>query len=83
MEDIEDIIDEHTLAKQISKEIGMPYEQTLSIIRSSIGYIVYIMKYSGFEAVKLPYLGKFLVKPKRLQYYNEQKLNKRNGSIQI
>lgn len=80
MED-EEVIDENILARRISKEIGMPYEQTLSIIRSSVGYIIHVMKHSGFETVKLPYLGKFMVKPKRLQYYNEHKIRKRNGII--
>jgi hypothetical protein len=78
---MEEVIDENILARKISKEIGMPYEQTLSIIRSSIGYIIHVMKYSGFEAVKLPYLGKFMVKPKRLQYYNEKKIRRKSGSI--
>lgn len=78
-----EIIDEKIISRRISKEIGMPYEQVISIYRSCIAYIVHVMKHSGFEPVKLPYLGKFMVKPYRLQLYNENKIKKRNESIQI
>ena len=76
-----EVVDEKILSKRISKEIGMPYEQVISIARSCIGYVVHVMKHSGFETVHLPYFGKFTVKPYRLQLYNEHKLHKKNELI--
>lgn len=78
-----EIIDEKVISKRISKDIGMPYEQVVSIYRSCIAYLVHVMKHSGFEPVKLPYLGKFMVKPYRLQAYNERKIKRKNELIQI
>jgi len=78
-----DKITEKDIARSVAKQLNVTYEEVFSIYRCAIAYVIHVMKHSGFEAVKLSYLGKFLVKPYRLKKYNENKINKKNGIIQI
>lgn len=79
--DKENLINDKDIAKLVSKEVGIPYETVISINRNFTKYIAHVMEHSGFEAVKIPYLGKFMVKTKRLQYYNEKKVRQRSDGI--
>ena len=65
------------ICREISREIGAPVEEVMSIVRTQSKYTTHIMEHSGFESVSLPYLGKFLVKPQRLVKLNESEANKR------
>lgn len=65
------------ICREISKEIGAPVEEVMSIVRTQSKYVTHIIEHSGFESVSLPYLGKFIVKPERLQKLNESEANKR------
>ena len=64
------------IAREIANEIGGNFEEVLSIIRSQSAYLAYTMEHSGFETVMLPYLGKFYVNPKQLQYINNKNIIK-------
>lgn len=68
------------IIKQISENIGAPISEVEQIVNSQSEYVAYVMEHSGFETVMLPYLGKFLVNPKRLKYLNNKNLLK-NGAI--
>jgi len=65
------------ICREISKEIGAPVEEVMSIVRTQSKYATHIIEHSGFEAISLPYLGKFLVKPGRLKKLNESMANRR------
>jgi hypothetical protein len=65
------------ICREISKEIGAPVEEIMSIVRTQSKYTTYMMEHSGFETVSLPYLGKFHVKPGRLKKLNESMANRR------
>jgi len=76
-----EIITEKEISKEIATKLKIPYEEVLSVYKSSIAYVIHVMKHSGFDTIKLPYFGKFGVKPYRLQKYNEEKIRKKNGII--
>lgn len=65
------------ICREISKEIGAPLEEVMSIVRMQSKYVTRIMEFSLFESVSLPYLGKFLVKPGRLINLNKTMAEKR------
>jgi len=65
------------ICREISKEIGAPVEVVMSIVRTQSKYTTHMIEHSGFEAVSLPYLGKFHVKPGRLKKLNESMANRR------
>ncbi len=62
---------EETIIEEISKELGISKELVNKIKRSQFKYVSDIMIKGEFETVKLPYFGKFTVKPYRLQKLNE------------
>lgn len=64
------------LVKEIAKEIGSSFEEVYSIVNTQSKFAAHIVETSGFEAVSLPYLGKFLVNPRRLQHINQNRANK-------
>jgi uncharacterized protein (UPF0128 family) len=68
---------EKEIGKEVSIDIGMPYEQVDSIIKGATDYVRHVMENSGFETVMIPYFGKFTVNPYRLKYYNESKIKRR------
>jgi hypothetical protein len=65
------------ICREIAKEINAPLEEVITIVRAQSKYVTHVMEHSGFEAVSLPYLGKFLVKPMRLKKLNEAMAEKR------
>ncbi len=68
---------EMQICKEISKEIGSPLEEVMSIVRTQSKFITGVIKNSGFESVSLPYMGKFLVKPGRLKRLNASMAERR------
>jgi len=63
--------------KEIAKELGMSLAEVSNIAESQYLFIKQIMQRGGFEQVRLPYLGKFHVKP-----YRAQQLNQSRGTVQ-
>jgi nucleoid DNA-binding protein len=68
---------ERKICKEISKELSVSYEQVYSIVNGSTDYVKHVMENSGFESVMMPYFGKFLVKPNRLKYYNDDRIKRK------
>ena len=65
------------ICREISKEIGSPLEEVMSIVRAQSKYVTQAIKNSGFESISLPYMGKFLVNPWRLRRLNQAMAEKR------
>lgn len=74
-------VTEKDIARDVAKQLNITYEEVISIYRCAIAYTIHVMKHSGFEAIKLNYLGKFLVNPYRLKKYNETRIKRKNGII--
>lgn len=75
------VLTEKDICRIVAEQLKIPYEEVLDVYRSSISYTIYTMEHSGFDTIKLPYFGKFQVKPYRLKMYNEGKIRKKNGII--
>ena len=69
--------EEKELIHRIALDLGMPSEEILQIVAFQRDYVKHTMEHSGFQGVMLAYLGKFFVKPGRLQMLN----NRQDGII--
>jgi nucleoid DNA-binding protein len=62
---------EEKIIQEVAKELGISQSIAQKIVRSQFQYVRKTMEKGEFETVKLPYFGKFHVKPYRLQKVNE------------
>lgn len=62
---------EEKIIQEIAKELGISPNLVLKIVKSQFEFVKVTMEKGEFETVRLPYLGKFHVKPYRLQKINE------------
>ena len=56
---------------EIAKELGISPSLVQKIVKSQFEFLRNTMEQGEFETVRLPFLGKFMVKPYRLQKVNE------------
>lgn len=62
---------EEKIIQEIAKELGISPNLVQKIVKSQFEFVKLKMEEGAFETVKLPYFGKFHVKPYRLQKVNE------------
>ena len=62
---------EEKIIQEIAKELGISPNLAQKIVRSQFEFVRIVMERGEFETVRLPYFGKFSVKPYRLQKVNE------------
>jgi nucleoid DNA-binding protein len=70
-------MDERSLIIKLASEYNLPISKIEEIVYYQFKYVSGVIKEGKFEAVRLPYLGKFHVKPGRLKYLNERPNNDR------
>jgi hypothetical protein len=71
------------IIREVAKETGAAIEEVFSIVNCQSKYVAWVIEHSGFETVTLPYLGKFVVNPKRVQKLNQAMTQKLvHGNIQ-
>jgi len=63
--------------REIAKESGGTMQEIEKCVEAQFQFIERIMKRGEFDTVRMPYLGKFTVKPGRLKM-----LNNKNAIIQ-
>lgn len=63
--------EEERINQEIAKELGISPNLVQKIVRTQFEFVKYVMEKGEFETVRLPYFGKFMVKPYRLQKVNE------------
>jgi hypothetical protein len=68
--DSENILRVSREVSNVSKQLGLKLSTTEKIVSSQFDFIKYVIQRGDFETVRLPYLGKFEVSPKRLYHYN-------------
>ena len=75
-----------TLARiiaDIAMQVNIDPAMVQEIVRSQFTYVARIMRQGGFDAIMLPRLGKFRVKPNRPRLLSKQTMrknrNKQNG----
>ena len=57
----------------LANKYNLPLSKIEEIIEYQFKYVMKIMKKGDFEAIRLPYFGKFSVNPKRVEYINKKK----------
>ena len=68
-------MDEKTLIQKLSMKYNLPIQKIEEIVFYQFKFVKEVMKRGKFEAVRLPYLGKFHVNPGRLKHLNERTSN--------
>lgn len=63
--------------REIAKETGSTMQEVENCVETQFKFIEKIIRRGEFDTVRMPYLGKFTVKPSRVKY-----LNNKNAIIQ-
>ena len=63
--------EEERIIQEIAKELGISPSLVQKIVKTQFEFVKTVMEKGEFETVRLPYFGKFSVKPYRLQKVNE------------
>jgi nucleoid DNA-binding protein len=63
---------EEKACQKVAKDLGIPVSTAKEIYNSQFQFVKKTMQKGEFETIKLPYFGKFQVKPYRLQKINEK-----------
>jgi len=67
----------HEIILEIVEEDGGTYEEVAEVVMSQFGFLRKHMEKGAFSTVRLPYLGKFYVKPGRLSKLNHAVIQRR------
>ena len=67
------------IIREILDEDGGTYDEVSAVVDSQFDFIKRTMEASDFSQVRLPYLGKFYVKPARLSKLNHAVIQR--GSV--
>ena len=67
------------LIQNLASKYNLPLKTVTDIIESQFKYVGKVMEEGKFEAVRLPYFGKFSVKCNRVKHLDNTKKEK-NGS---
>jgi len=57
----------------LANKYDLPLSKVEEIVEYQFKYVMNIMKKGDFEAIRLPYFGKFSVNPKRVKHINKKK----------
>ena len=60
----------------LATKYNLPIKKVTEIINYQFKYVTKIMAKGKFESIRLPYFGKFYVKPGRLKYMKEKNVKK-------
>lgn len=67
------IKDKKTIIQILATKYKLPLKEVEQMINYQFKFVSKIMKKGKFEAVRLPYFGKFSVNKKRVDYINKLK----------
>lgn len=59
------------IIRQIADDTGLPIKEVVEAVDSQFKYVVEIMKNDTFDQVRLPFFGRFWVKPGRLKFLSK------------
>jgi nucleoid DNA-binding protein len=67
---------EKAVIQKLATKYNLPLNKIEEIVYYQFKYVANIMKAGNFEAIRLPYFGKFHAKKSRIAYLNEKKRRK-------
>lgn len=59
------------LIQKLATKHNLPLKTVEKIVYSQFGYVAKVMEEGKFETIRLPYFGKFYVKPGRVKHIND------------
>ena len=62
------------IIREVAKQEGVAVKEVEQIVSFQSQYLRHVMTNSGFEGLRLPYVGRFLASPKAIQYINNKPL---------
>ena len=65
------------IIQEIVDEDGGTYEEVAEVVMSQFAFVRKHMEHGAFSQVRMPYLGKFYVKPSRLYRLNNAVIQRR------
>lgn len=68
-------MDEKIIIQKLASKHNLPIQKVEEIVYHQFKFTSQIIREGNFESVRLPYLGKFHVKPGRLKHLNERPTN--------
>lgn len=68
---MEEVDIKRVMIEKVARNLGCSPKQVETIIKTQSAYIKHVMESGSMEGVALPYLGKFIVSPKKLKKINE------------
>lgn len=68
------------LIQDLASKHNLPLKTVTDIVESQFKYAAKIMADGSFDTIRLPYFGKFSVKPARLKNVNKKKDGSTNDS---
>ena len=57
---------------RLANKYNLPIKKIKEIVEYQFKYTTEVMKKGDFEAIRLPYFGKFSVNPRRVEYINKK-----------
>jgi hypothetical protein len=64
--------DYNNVVKQVAQELGIPEYKVWEVVHSVCKYIAMTIEAGKWEGFYMRFFGKFVVKPKRLEYMQEK-----------
>ena len=61
------------LIYHLANKYDLPLKKVKQMIEYQFKFVEKIMKKGGFESIRLPYFGKFIVNPKRIEHITKLK----------
>lgn len=68
------------LIQDLASKHNLPLKTVTDIVESQFKYVAKVMSDGSFDTIRLPYFGKFSVKPGRLKNVNKKKDGSTNDS---
>lgn len=66
---------EKVIIQKLASEYNLPLQKVEEAVYFQFKYVSDVMRAGKFESIRLPFLGKFHVNPRRLRYLNERSDN--------
>ena len=66
------MIDKQFIIYKLANKYNLPLQTVSKVVDYQFKFITDIMKQGNFDAVRLPYFGKFSVNPNRLKYLQKK-----------
>ena len=65
------------IIEQVAKNLGSTVKEVEAIVNAQSAYAKFVIEHGFYEGIAFPYLGKFVISPKKVKKINESAAYKR------